>query len=262
MERQARASEAPLPMHELPSKRERAGRLPNASAGGDKMQREKSMLGKTNKKVSGSWFTAAHRGDLSTLIRTRPRAGWVDALDPGNWTALMYASYSGRLECVEWLLVAGANPSGLPGASSNPPLCLASESNDASVVRALIKAGAKIEAARGVSMAAPAGVAAKSGSVDVLRCLMDAGCDIETRDDYGYTPLLLAVKHRRVFCLKLLIDAGADLNARAKSGDGAEDSAVGDCLDMVRVERARREGLAIMAVVDAPEKSRDGPSWL
>lgn len=49
-------------------------------------------------------------------------------------------------------------------------------------------------------------------SENVIKKLLAAGADINLKENYGNTPLHLAVKHRNIEVVRLLIEAGANLN--------------------------------------------------
>lgn len=53
-------------------------------------------------------------------------------------------------------------------------------------------------------------MAVRSGNVKLVKKLVDAGADIETRDLYGWTPLIVAASYDDVELLKYLIAAGAN----------------------------------------------------
>ena len=52
-----------------------------------------------------------------------------------------------------------------------------------------------------------------------VRAALDAGADLEARDEYGWTPLLLAARfNENPEMVQALLDAGADLEARNEYG--------------------------------------------
>ena len=64
--------------------------------------------------------------------------------------------------------------------------------------------------------------AASSGNDERINILLDEGINIDSRDKYGFTPLILASSKTRssssLDTVKLLLDKGADINARTDSG--------------------------------------------
>jgi ankyrin repeat protein len=63
--------------------------------------------------------------------------------------------------------------------------------------------------------------AARSGNTSMLREFSAAGYDLNTRDEKGYTALILAAYHGQAAAVKLLLDAGADPCAEDKRGNTA-----------------------------------------
>ncbi len=61
--------------------------------------------------------------------------------------------------------------------------------------------------------------AASHGTSHMVETFINFGFDLEVRDDFGYTPLLIATAHNNITAAKTLINAGADLNATTLSGD-------------------------------------------
>ncbi|CAH3176235.1 unnamed protein product [Porites evermanni] len=63
--------------------------------------------------------------------------------------------------------------------------------------------------------------AAVNGNVGILSCLLDSGADLNavTNTEEGlYTPLMMAVRYRRIDAVKFLMDQGADANLQDKKG--------------------------------------------
>ncbi|RYO85912.1 hypothetical protein DL766_003956 [Monosporascus sp. MC13-8B] len=62
------------------------------------------------------------------------------------------------------------------------------------------------------------GIASCLGLKAVSKLLLDKGADIEAEDEYGRTPLLLAILFKYEAVVRLLLDEGADIEAKKKFG--------------------------------------------
>ena len=124
---------------------------------------------------------AAKDGDLQTLRSLRRSTPF--AADGFGATALHYASRTGQMECVKWLVEAiGISPN-----------------------------------VRGRSGATPLHDAAAQGQLDCVKYFLASGAvDVETRDGSGHTVLHLAARFGRFESVKWLTEKG-NSNARAKS---------------------------------------------
>jgi methionine synthase I (cobalamin-dependent) len=59
------------------------------------------------------------------------------------------------------------------------------------------------------------------GNVKAIKQHIAAGSDLNVKDDYGSTPLNIAVTFEKTEIAKLLIDAGADLSIQSADGSTA-----------------------------------------
>lgn len=58
----------------------------------------------------------------------------------------------------------------------------------------------------------------RSGSLEDLQAAVNSGVDVNTKDEYGVTPLMTAIKYQQFDLVKPLLDAGADAEARDTNG--------------------------------------------
>lgn len=123
---------------------------------------------------------AAKDGDLQTLRSLRRVVPM--AADGFGATALHYATRTGQMECVEWLVEA-------VGISYN---------------------------VRGTSGATPMHDAAAQGQLECVKYFLANGADVETRDRSGHTALHLAARFGRFEMVKWLTEK-VNGYARAKS---------------------------------------------
>ena len=64
--------------------------------------------------------------------------------------------------------------------------------------------------------------AAKNGNIERIKTLLDSGAEIDSKNNDGYTALMLASRYSNstssIDTVKLLLDYGADPNGRTTSG--------------------------------------------
>lgn len=103
------------------------------------------------------------------------------------------------------------------------PVHSASGQDTAEMLAVLLDAGADIEA-RGVCGRTALHTTALEGAIEPARLLLQRGANTEAKDDFGFTPILYAVRsrdHRSMDVAKMLVEAGAfvDLNSQISLGD-------------------------------------------
>ncbi len=169
---------------------------------------------------------AAMNGDLAkvrALLERNPAL--LEARDDGeNVTPLAYAAGFGHMEVLEYLVARGADvnardPRGLTA------LHLTVYTGQLQALRYLLDKGADVKAK------GPSGMVAlhwaNRGSADVVRLLIERKAEIDARNDYGNTPLILAVREGNREVVTALVEGGADVNAaNPLTGDGPLDVAV------------------------------------
>ena len=94
-------------------------------------------------------------------------------------------------------------------------LHFASEKGNLMMVKFLINGGAQVNAKEDYMGQTPLHYAYSS---EVAKYLIDSGSEIESKDNNGYTPLLLAVAKGKIDTVKCLIENGADVEAAANTG--------------------------------------------
>ena len=202
---------------------------------------------------------------LGNPLGFSPELGRVLPLTP-----LELACVSSKEKMVTWLIKNGANPDGAPGIHNGLWSALGDSfpseaTRNEAVLRALIDGGANlnIERAKGdtpfrvvctrglpyfAEILIEAGAnynfkekslgktslraAAHFGRAEMVQLLIDKGLDPDARDDWGWTPLHVAINPETV---KVLLDGGADIHAKAKDGNEAIHSLIGEnMLDSVK----------------------------
>ncbi|MDB4703064.1 ankyrin repeat domain-containing protein [bacterium] len=184
--------------------------------------------------------------------------GRVPALTP-----LELACVSEKTEMVSWLIKNGANPDGAPRIHNG--LWTALGNQNETLLRVLLEGGADVNIERGkgdtpfrvvctrglpyfAKILIEAGAnynfkekslgktslraAAHFGRTEMVQLLLDLGLDPDVRDDWGWTPLHVAINPETA---KALIDGGANIHAKAKDGNEAIHSLIGEnMLDSVK----------------------------
>lgn len=116
------------------------------------------------------------------------------------------------------LLAAGADPN-LPGPREQPPLHLASETQQPEVVALLLAAGAEATSIFPRTGASAVIAATAHRDSDILLQLLNAGADPNLPDANGQPPLMHALAAKNPEALRLLLAGGADPNLPAADGE-------------------------------------------
>jgi ankyrin repeat protein len=179
-------------------------------------------------------YAAALNGDAEAVRALLDAGADPGAALPEGQTALMTAARTGAADVVRALLEVGADARGVDareGWLGQTALMWAAAAGHVEVMDVLIAAGADvnlqssliptppIEGGRsmGVSFSQlPKGrlaalhFAAREGRLEATRALIAAGADLNLLDEYGSTPLILAVVNGHLDVAGALIEAGAD----------------------------------------------------
>ncbi len=157
---------------------------------------------------------AALRGNIPLVRVLLDAKARVNLKDDVGRTALHFAARDGKIEIMELLLVAGADPLAEDSHFLGTPLHHAAVGGHAEAVRCLLRHGCPVglydeDGAAPLHLA----VIGRSNAVDVIQALLDAGADInETDTSDGETPLMWAAQGEHIGSLKFLIQSHADLN--------------------------------------------------
>jgi len=90
----------------------------------------------------------------------------------------------------------------------------AAEQGDIKQIDAELDAGVDVNVPRGLSGTTPLHLAAANADLDAVSLLVSMGADVNAHDQYGSTPLKMAMRNRkdRLKIVQLLLKAGADPN--------------------------------------------------
>lgn len=189
------------------------------------------ILGKFRRNLlRGKLMATARDGHESSLKRLLGKGVNPNARSRyWSWTALMYASLNGHVECVRLLIENGAEVNvksrsnwrfvfaghtefayGIQYRSGRTALMNAALRGHADIAQILLAKGADVNAKTSSGWTALMAAAAM-GHGDVVRILCEKGADVKTRDkDYGVTALRLATDKGHDNIVEILKHAAAE----------------------------------------------------
>jgi ankyrin repeat protein len=129
----------------------------------------------------------------------------------GN-TALLLAIANSREPVARLLIERGANIN-VQNKKRETPLYVAIKVGLAPIIGVLLERGADPNVAAGEKNETPIHLATKMGDLATVQLLLERGVDINSRDNYGFTPLMQGVSNEAM--VRLLLERGADVNAQS-----------------------------------------------
>jgi hypothetical protein len=155
-------------------------------------------------------WTAARFGDLDWLKRYD---GDLDALDDNNVAPLMWALSGGHLQCVSYLIAAGADPNKSGSVFwSRKPLCMAVSKGNAEAARILLQHGARTEITdRGGDT--PLHIACIIKRIDIIRMLLINGASARSATAW-YSTFEIFGKRQRAHRAALIVLGIAQFRVR------------------------------------------------
>ncbi len=150
-------------------------------------------------------LVAASRGHYPICALIIKQGVDIDIADSDGCTALWRAAERGQIECCEWLIKAGANPSPVSFRHGSI-LMVAVDADDLDLLNLLLDWGAKLS-----SDTAPEVLHAAAGKncVDIVKRLISVGMDINATY-FGETALNQACKYQHTKVARALLEAGAN----------------------------------------------------
>ena len=136
--------------------------------------------------------------------------GNVNAMDDDNWTPLLWACHSEKVDCVRLLFDSGADPNS-PDVHNWTALHEACCVGNTECVELLLDAGAAVDAFEDFGRTALF-TACMKGHIDCAELLVEAGAGLNGPFEDEQTPLHAACDQRHIDCIQLLVKAGADVN--------------------------------------------------
>ena len=146
----------------------------------------------------------------------------VNARDAYGATALIDASFKGRKEEVELLILEGANLDARD-TLGDTALMNAALKGHIEIVDLLISKGADVRVRdhSGNTALIDAAKYARAAACDIISLLVDYDADVDAKNKLGLTALIYAAQGGHVENIACLIAEGANVNAKSKSGETA-----------------------------------------
>ena len=147
----------------------------------------------------GPLYWAGVRGHTAVMQVLVDGGAWSGvAKDGGVWVGGLVGGAKSmardeRVDVVRLYLGWGVGVDGVDGDTEMTALCAASREGNADVVRVLLEEGGADVNKAGKNGQTPISWACESRKADVVRVLLDAGADIGIVDDFGRTPLRVAL---------------------------------------------------------------------
>ncbi len=154
--------------------------------------------------------TAAGNGHCNVMDVLRPYYKSVDISDKLGRTPLHYAAMGGKLQAMEWLLRRGASINA-KDREGMTPLMQAAGMGHASAVEMLLQRGAAVrvkDRAGNTPLHLACSLSGDKG-VAVVRILLRHGADGNNRNNFGVSPLKLALDRGNKRCAEALRQHGA-----------------------------------------------------
>lgn len=194
-----------------------------------------------------------------------------NACDNKGWTPLHHAAYFGLVHIIEFLLSRNAVPDAVT-LKGRTALDFTLDGRYVEAVLLLQRAGLRFEdtslartrkakaARKWLEQSAPALHAVQTGNAAQLEACLAAGTDVNTRNEIGFTLLMLAAQGSQEDMVKLLLRFGANVNAYAPSGWTAlERAANGGHIDIVNL--LLEQGATVHPPVDNAWSAIASAAW-
>ena len=138
----------------------------------------------------------------------------VDALGEYNFTPLLYAILSKRIEVAMELVRQQANVN--LEMDNGTPLHGAAEIGSIELIELLLDQGAKVDAKNKLLGATPLYFACQFGNLEAVKILIEEGAEIDAKTSSGGTPLMIATQMNRMNTVEYLLEKNADINLQEK----------------------------------------------
>ena len=140
-----------------------------------------SMAKKSWISISDEFVGAAKKNDIDRLSMLLAGGANINAKEiKTDFTALIAASFYGRIETVRFLIARGAKVNKREKVGNSTPLLIAAQQGHAGIVNMLITAGAEINQTNDNGLSA-IGSAAGNGHTEIVRLLLSEGAEVNTK---------------------------------------------------------------------------------
>jgi cytohesin len=166
--------------------------------------------------LNKAFFNASINRDFSKMVNLLEEGADINYVDQNiKHSALSYASFSGDLEIVEFLIHHGAN---IKGSSKSPnyPIYFAILKNHINIVDALLNNGVNPNYAWEKGVGTLLTNAVQFGHFEIIKSLIERHADVNYCGNGDSSPLFLAVILGKVDIIQYLLDQGAKLNEEDK----------------------------------------------
>jgi ankyrin repeat protein len=160
---------------------------------------------------------AASNGHEAIVQLLLEKGANLEAKDHSNQTALILAASSGHEAIVNLLLDKGANLEAKDH-ENHTPLILAIINGHEAMANILLERGADFKSMDSANRQIILPWATQENHEAMVKLLLEKGTDIEAKDNFGLTPLSLAVRNNNEGIINLLLAKGADIEAKDNIG--------------------------------------------
>ena len=167
---------------------------------------------------------AALYGKTDTIRKALESGLKVDARDPDNRTALMFAAFNGRTDAAKLLIGAGADVNAQDSTGTSALMFAASAPGGADTVQLLIDAGAKVNMIDSNEHFTALMWAAAEGQLDSVKLLLRHGADASLKDIDGDTAETFAAAKGHAAIAALLQTTAATEPSKESKPDTTEGS--------------------------------------
>lgn len=166
-------------------------------------------------------FAAAQRGDVAMIRQLATREN-VNTRDGHGRTPLLVATHAQKIEAMEALVAAGADPRAKDSRNYDA-ITIAAVADAAEVMSAAIRLGGTAREITSPYLGTALIAAAHLGHDEVVRRLIKAGAPLDHINNLGWTALIEAVilgdgGPRHVACARALVEAGARRDLADREG--------------------------------------------
>jgi ankyrin repeat protein/beta-lactamase regulating signal transducer with metallopeptidase domain len=202
---------------------------------------------------------SARRGNVRDVSELIAGGADVNAVVPGDGSALIGAARENRIQMVTFLIEQGADVNlAVPGDGN--PLIVAAARGARDVVQYLLDRGADVDASVPGDGSALI-VAARSGRLPLVTFLIERGADVNLAVRGDGNPLIAASARGAIDVVQYLLDHGADMEAMVPGDENPLiNASAGGHLEVVRLLVERGANVNAGVWVENHRQSRDG-TW-